>query len=313
MQPSRTLTVVVPTYGRPHQVAPMLAALAVQTRPPDEVLYVVRQSDGDTNAALDRARSVLPLRRAFVTIPGHVPPIEVGTHAARSDVIAVIDDDARPASDWCERILEHFGRDPRLGILAGRVREEGRSAPPTHAARSGKVGQVQWPGRLPGEFVAMELEGPPIDVMAAGGGNMAYRREALANLDFDLRLNLGSSRFYENDLCWQARNAGWRVCFAADVVVDHRSDTAARGDGRPGETTHAFTVGHNWTLIVLKNAPPATRAAFVPYWFLWGASTSPGPLRYAAALAFGRPTRIQDVLEGWRGRVEGVRKTLRSR
>jgi GT2 family glycosyltransferase len=307
-----TLAVVVPTYGRPHHVGPMLEELARQTRPPDEVVYVVRPTDVATNAALDAARTPLHLTRAFVEVPGHVPPIREGTRRTHSEVIAIIDDDARPDPSWCARILDHFGTAPRLGILAGRVREEGRNVPPSSVVRRGKVGQVLWPGRLPHEFLSWESS-TPLDVMAAGGGNMAYRREVLSDLEFDFRLNIGSSRFYENDLCWQAKNAGWQVRDTPDVLVDHFSDAAARVGNRPGHVPHAFTVGHNWALVVLKNADTPTRIAFLPYWFLWGGSTAPGPLRWLAAQALGRRRPLREVVDGTRGKVAALREMIHSR
>lgn len=289
----------------------MLAALARQTRPPDEVIYVVREEDRETREALMGSPTSLPLRIVPVDVPGHIPPVEAGSRAARGEVVALIDDDARPVPSWCETLVREFASSPGLGVLAGRVREEERGLPEARGRALRRVGQVRWPGRLPLEFTYMALEGRSVDVLAARGANMAFRREVLDRLHFDRRLNGGTARFYENDLCWQARRAGWQVRYVPEVIVDHYPDTTARTPSKDGELAHAYTMGHNWALVVLKHASLGTRLPFLPYWFLWGASGSTGPLRYVLARATGRKASTREMVAGFRGRVAALRSVLR--
>lgn len=301
-----TLSVLVPTYRRPHHVAPMLDALVRQTRRPDEVIYVVRESDDATRTALAEAESGLPLRVVTVDRAGHVPPVARGAREAVGDLVALIDDDARPATSWCARIAEAFASDPSLGIVAGRVREDFRGLPEATGGKRRSIGKVRWPGRLPAEFTYMELDGTSVEVLAARGANMAFRRETLRTLAFDLRLNQGTARFYENDLCWQAARRGWRVRYIPEVVVDHYPDETARTEAKDGELAHAFTMGHNWALVVCKHASLGTQIAFLPYWFLWGASGSTGPLRYVLAKATGRKASLGELVAGFRGRIAAL-------
>lgn len=288
-------------------MAPLIESLARQTVAPLELVYVIRDTDAETATALEGVKTDLDLRIEHVAVPGNVPPVEVGFGVARGEVVALLDDDARPEPDWIERISAEFDRNPGLGVVAGRVREDFRKLrePPVSAKK--RMGRSRWPGRLPGGFMSFEFDGEPFAVEGARGANMAFRRATLRDITFDDRLNVGSGRFYENDLCWQARRGGWAVMYAPRIVVDHYPDMAGHRDGKPKVASHAFTVGHNWTLVVLKHADPVTRAAFVPYWFLWGASTSPGPIRWLAQRALGRPAPFSTVAEGLKGRARALR------
>src|ERR1700754_4908726 len=116
------VTVLVPTYRRPADLARCLAALQRQSRLPDEVVVVARADDEATHACLrdPAVPGALPLSVALVEAPGQVAALNRGLDAATGDVIAITDDDAAPHADWVRRIGAAFESDPRLGALGGR-------------------------------------------------------------------------------------------------------------------------------------------------------------------------------------------------
>src|ERR1700755_917016 len=92
------VTVLVPTYRRPADLARCLAALQRQSRLPDAVVVVGRAGDEAAPACLGdpAVPGALPLSVALVEAPGQVAALNRGLDAARGDVIAITDDDAAP-------------------------------------------------------------------------------------------------------------------------------------------------------------------------------------------------------------------------
>ncbi len=92
------VTVLVPTFRRPADLARCLAALQRQLRAPDEVVVVARPDDNATHVCLRDPAVVgaLPLSVALVETPGQVAALNRGLDAANGDVIAITDDDAAP-------------------------------------------------------------------------------------------------------------------------------------------------------------------------------------------------------------------------
>lgn len=160
------ITVLIPTYRRTQDLCRCLSALQQQTRPVDEVLVVVRDTDSETWAFLASFHAgTLPLCTATVTVPGVVAAMNLGFETAQGDIIAVTDDDAAPHSDWLERIEAYFLADDRIGGVGGRdwVHQNG-----TVETDSRKVvGRIQWFGRLI--------------------SNHHLGRDAIADLQFDAR------------------------------------------------------------------------------------------------------------------------------
>ena len=116
------VTVLVPTYRRPADLARCLAALQRQSRAPDEVVVVARADDDATHMCLrdPAVPGKLPLSVALVDVPGQVAALNRGLDAATGDIIAITDDDAAPHADWVGRIAGAFENDARLGALGGR-------------------------------------------------------------------------------------------------------------------------------------------------------------------------------------------------
>jgi len=118
-----TAAVIICTYKRPDDLARCLAALTKQTRQPDEVIIVVRETDALTlNFVNARGTHRLPLRVATVAEPGLVAARVSGLSICSTDLVSFIDDDTIPYPDWLQRVFEHFRHDPQLGGLCGRDR-----------------------------------------------------------------------------------------------------------------------------------------------------------------------------------------------
>jgi glycosyltransferase involved in cell wall biosynthesis len=104
------LSVVIPTYQRPEWIRRAVRSLAVQSRPPDEVIAVARDTDIPTHesiATLQAEGLPFKLRRELVSEPGFIPPVRAGLPAATGDIVAVMDDDAEAAEGWGARLMAH--------------------------------------------------------------------------------------------------------------------------------------------------------------------------------------------------------------
>jgi GT2 family glycosyltransferase len=119
----QTIGILVASYGRPDVLRRCLAGIAAQQRPPDDVIIVVRRTDQATQDALaPMIAGGATLRMVMADMPGLIAARNAGVDACRTDILAMVDDDAVPHPDWAARILEHFQRDDRLGGLGGRDR-----------------------------------------------------------------------------------------------------------------------------------------------------------------------------------------------
>lgn len=299
------ITVIVPTYRRTQDLARCLEALQKQTRPADEVILVVRDTDTETWAFLEVFNSgSLPLRTETVSITGVVAAMNTGLEVAKGDIIAFTDDDAGPHSDWLERIEAHFLADDRVGGVGGRdwvyhgtELEDG--------ARE-VVGQVQWFGRVIGNHHIGIGEPREVDVLK--GVNMSFRRTAIARLRFDQRMRgTGAQVHFEVAFTLALRRAGWTLIYDPKVAVDHfrgqRFDEDKRDTFNDLAVTNAV---HNETLILLEHFSPIQRTVFLAWAMLVGTRDAPGFVQWL------RFTTKEGTLAGkkWlasvRGRWQGV-------
>ncbi|HEU4648148.1 MAG TPA: glycosyltransferase family 2 protein [Gemmatimonadales bacterium] len=294
-----TISVLVPTYRRPHGLHRCLDAIARQTRPPDDVLVVVRDTDQETRDYLaDRAPSSLVIRPVGVSTPGLVAALNAGLDALGTDLVACTDDDARPHPEWLARIGWHFESDPRIGAVGGRDWIPGSRLDGERRV----VGQLQWWGRIVGNHHLGV--GPPRDVDVLKGVNMSYRRAALAGRRFDTRL-LGAGSTVHNELgvTFALRRGGWRVIYDPAVAVDHdqapRVDEAQRGDFSPRAVHDAV---HNETLALLEHLPAGRRELFLLWALTVGTRAAPGLAQWMRFLAKGWPSPTQRLLASWQGR-----------
>lgn len=298
------VTVIVPTYRRPDDLARCLSALLCQAHTPYQIVVVARADDAATHACLaDHVTPrVLNVVVAIVAEPGQVAALNRGLDAATGDVIAITDDDAAPRSDWVERIAAAFEADPELGALGGRdwVHEGGRVLD----GEREMVGKVRRSGRIIGNHHLGVGDAREVDLLK--GANMSYRRAAIGDLRFDKRLR-GTGAQTHNDMAFSmsVKRAGWKLVYDPLVAVDHYPAERAGEDPRNAQTFASMrNAAFNLHLILRGHLSPLHREAAWWWYALIGTRVYPG-LLHAGLGALQEGSRTA-VIARWRAVRNGA-------
>lgn len=302
-----TVTVVVPSYRRPDALRACLAALAAQSRAPDQVVVALHEDDAESREVVDGCQGRPPVEWVACHDRRMVPMMKAGVARATGDIVAFTDDDARPRREWLAGLLAPY-TDPAVGGVGGRdvIRD-----PAMPGAPSPRVGVVQWFGRPIYNHHVGTGEAREVDVLK--GVNMSLRRH-LWRFGEALR-GEGDQVHWELDVCLRARSEGWRLIYDPGIVVDHdvapRVDGEARASRQPGAVTDA---AHNELYAILSWSRPVRRAVALAYALLVGYRNSPGPLLIPERLIRERdPAGVaRRVRAAARGRLLAIR-SLRAR
>lgn len=258
-----SLSIIIPTYRRPQDLRRCLAAVLGQVRAGDEVL-VVRRRDDELSAAVVAEAGRERVREALVDRPGLVHALEQGASAASRQLVAFLDDDAVPRSDWLARLTNHFTENPDVAGVGGRdwVHELGT----TLDGSKSRVGRLTWVGRMIGNHHLGV--GPPREVDSLKGVNMAFRRQPLLQSGFDGRLRgPGAQVANEIAVCLPLRRSGWRLIYDPAIAVDHYPSVRHDADKRyVFNPVAGFDSAHNQTLPVWEHLPKWRR----PIFLVWG-------------------------------------------
>jgi cellulose synthase/poly-beta-1,6-N-acetylglucosamine synthase-like glycosyltransferase len=304
-------TVVIATYMRTDRLRACLDGVRAQTRPPDEVVVLTSRRDQDSRRVIEALANDWPqLRFEIADRPGTVEAYNLGLEAARSDVVAYVDDDAVPAPDWLEQIERTFESDGRIAAVGGRdiVEMNGQVldvARRRHQRRSSstlEVGRIQWFGRMIANHHAGT--GGPRDVDVLKGANMSFRRSAAIGHGFDCRLRGGGAVVHsELSICLPLRRLGRRVVYDPGIIVHHYPAPRLEGAGR-GDLSRAavFAESHNEALAILDYFGPLRRVVFTTWGLVIGVTASPGIAVLVRDLLTGRPAAVQRFRAAQRGR-----------
>ena len=294
--PEPTVSVVIPTLGRPESLRQCVEGLSLQAMAPREVI-VVRRTD-DASTTLESIADVPGLRSVLVSLPGVIRAMASGAAASSGDVVAFCDDDAIPRSDWIRRITAAF-REPDLGAVGGRdvLGPPHPEYKPTTTA--GVLGR--W-GRLAGDHHRVVGEVRDVDVLKAV--NMAFRREAL-RFPWDLR-GQGAQPHFEVAMCLAALRDGWRVQLDPALVVDHHPQRRFDADRRDRPALRAVSdasFNYNYGLLSIRRDLLWRRAL---YGILVGDTGSPGVARAAVAVARRDRETVRRLLPSLQGQAAAL-------
>ena len=211
----RAVSVVICTRDRPEQLHGCLEAVARLDYPSYEVVVV---DNAPADDATRRVADQWAVRYVEEPVGGLSRARNTGARASTGEVVAFLDDDARPNVDWLQELTAPF-------ITAGVVAVTGKTEPSApgvvsrqSAAQSARPFTVfdktneQW-------FEQANFGG------IGNGNNMAILRSVLKDWPgFDVRLGRGAiiEGGEEHHAFFQLIERGWKVAFTPKAVVQHQ-------------------------------------------------------------------------------------------
>jgi GT2 family glycosyltransferase len=213
------MSVVVCTYNGAATLEDCLDGLAAVDYPNYEVV-VIDDGSTDESAAICLQRDV---RVVSTENRGLAEARNTGMHHATGEILAYVDDDARPDPDWLSYLAQSFTATTHAAV-------GGPNLPP---AGDGAVAECV--AHAPGGPTHVLLDDAVAEHIP--GCNMAIRKSCLEEIGgFDPQFRAAGD---DVDLCWRLQDRGWTVGYNhAATVWHHRRDSVRaywkqqRGYGR---------------------------------------------------------------------------------
>lgn len=313
--PRPSVTVAIPTTGRPAYLDHALRSVLPQAREAGaEVLVVDDGPSGPTRevAARHGVRCLTHPRRRGLNASRNA-----AIDASDAELVAFLDDDVEVDPGWLAALVDAAEADPQVEAFGGPIRLALEGRPDTAAER-----------RMPGISRLVLTPDADQDTDRLWGANLAVRRSAVERVGpFDPTHTLGSGD--EEEWLRRLRDAGGRVRYVAAAGVRHRRTgddastraltraqahrgrAARRADARFGR---APGVGRELRS-VLANAAGLVRHHDTPH--VWTTAHAAGRLReallgYAPAPPLPDPADpgVDAFLAGTSGHVAGRRAVL---
>ncbi len=220
-----SVSIVVPTRDAPDLLDQIVAGVQA-TRWPDRELVLV--DNGTTDPQAGRLLATVDARVERLAVPFNFPRLcNRGAHAARGDVVVMLNNDVELVDDrWLDPLVDAL-RDPGVGVAGALLTYPDGTL--QHAGMAIVDGVPVHPlaGRDPGSSdVAPWIRSG--DRTAVTAACLAIRRATLMRLGgFDPLL---AHDYNDLDLCLRAWSAGYRVHLASETrLVHHESKSRGRG------------------------------------------------------------------------------------
>ena len=206
------ISVIVATRNRPWSIADTVETILCNEYANYELIVVDQTEGSQTQEALERFLSNRRLRYIHTSTTGLQIARNLGTQAARHELIVTTDDDCVTPPDWLRRFAEMFAVDHRIAIVFGNVLEG------THDRNAGFIPSY----RISEPLIARHVgEKHLVEGMGACFG---FRKAVWQSLNgFDPTLGRGA-RFQsagETDFAIRALLSGYFVYQAPHVEVVH--------------------------------------------------------------------------------------------
>ncbi len=196
-----SISVVVCTYNGKRTIRDTLDGLRKLEYPNFEVIVV---NDGSTDGTGEIAKEY-GFRVISTENRGLSSARNTGMRAAKGEIVAYIDDDARPDPHWLTYLAATFLNSDHVGV-------GGPNLPPPNDGPIADCVSNSPGGPLHVLLTDQEAEHIP-------GCNMAFRKFALEAIEgFDHQFRIAGD---DVDLCWRLQQKGWTLGFSPAAMVWH--------------------------------------------------------------------------------------------
>ncbi|MBT2444940.1 glycosyltransferase [Streptomyces sp. ISL-36] len=258
--------VVIVTMGtRPRELDALLASVEKQDVPAVRVVLV---GNATPLAEVATDATKVPLGENLGCPGGRNVGLKTLLASGEVDVVVELDDDGLlVADDVFRKVQQLFAEDPKLGIIGFRVADEHG-----HTER-------RWVPRLRADDPMRR--GP---VTAFLGGGHAFSMPMLRQID------LWPAEFFfgheESDLAWRALDAGWKILYEPELVLQHPKTSPAR------HAVHYRFTARNRVWLARRRLPMPLIPAYLGVWIL---------------LTMVRMRSLTGLKAWWGGFIEGAR------
>ncbi len=211
------------------------------------------------NASADRSTELLKSsfpKVRLISLPankGFSAAVNAGIVAAKSNLIALLNNDACPDPLWLKTLVTSANTHPNIGMFASRMmfahRPEIVNSTGIEIDRAG----IAWDRDSCSRTI-----GPNAEVFGPCGGAALYRRKLFEDIGvFDEQF---FAYLEDVDLAWRAQSKGWRCLYISDAVVMHEHSATAF-EGSPFKNFH---LGRNKIWTIAKNYPIELLLLYMP-------------------------------------------------
>lgn len=221
--PALSAVLVIPTYNRTDNLRKCLMHVRQQSVTLSRVVVVDASPGDETRRVVESNFPEVLYLRNETGAGSTATSRRLGVEASESDIVAFLDDDAYPAVDWLEKLLDPYA-DAKVGAVGGRALN---GVPGEESDGVDQIGRLLPDGRLTGNFAADP--GRVIAVDHLLGANMSLRRSALTDVGGIRDYYPGTCLREETDPLLRIRAAGWGIVFTPFSTVIHVAGPYARG------------------------------------------------------------------------------------
>lgn len=215
-----SVTVVLPTFGRPDGLGRVLRALSEQEDPdvPWDVVVVDNGAANESTAVFAHHKQTLHVPASLVhePAPGATRARNAGIARASGDIVVFVDDDVVPRREWLSRLV--------APLLGGRADAAGGRVALDPSVPLPRWLGPDWLGYLSHyDRGSDERQLPCGDyVLTANAAFTTERLRALGGFDELLGPRRGSPMVNDDlDLCRRFAASGGRIVYVPDAVVVH--------------------------------------------------------------------------------------------
>ena len=255
-QTPSVVSVVLVNFRGTDDTITAVAGLRELDWPADRLeIVVVENGSGDDSAARLREVAGIVLVESAANL-GFAGGCNLGVQHSTGDVVAFLNNDARPDTAWIAAAMAEFERSPRVGAVASRVLDwDGVLVDYLGSA-------MTWYGMgykpLTGDPIPTTPD-EPRDVLFGTGSAMFVRRSVYEELGgFDERYFM----FFEDvDLGWRLNLAGYRFVYEPGSLAYHKHHASMSSYGSHKE---GYLLERNALFTLYKNAGDAMLAQALP-------------------------------------------------
>jgi GT2 family glycosyltransferase len=260
-----TLSVIVVNYRGADDTVTCLRALRTELDYPADRLQLVCVENGSGDDSAKRIRAAVPgvtLVESASNL-GFAGGCNLGARHATGEVLALLNNDARPDPGWARAAVAVLRADPTVASVASKVLDwSGERVDYVDAGLTWFGMGYKPDAGKPLADLPTDRHEAPRDVLFATGAAMFVRADVFAELGgFDERFFM----FYEDvDLGWRLNLRGWRVRYEPASLAYHKHHASMSSVDGPDNARELFLLERNALAALYKNVSDETLAKALP-------------------------------------------------